>query len=232
MKSKSLLIGSALYSKRWNTVLRLKAILLTVSRNIYYFLLFVLVLLVSCKKNPVKPAPPSSIEIGGQTYGTFKTGNQEWLISNYKGPGGVPFNAANSKPEYGMYYSRAALQAIVLPQGWRIPTKNDYIKMGEAEGITFVQDGASRQEKIKSLTSKNNWRTVPGTNLSGFNAYPGGYIFRNSNPDDGDIAEFWTADGLTFSIQEIGNENALRIGFYNNSNNPEYRFNVRFVRDL
>lgn len=201
----------------------------------YYLLgLLILAVLMSCKKVRVKPtpAPLNSIEIAGRIYKTIKIGNQEWMISNYEGPGGVRFNTSNSKPGYGKYYSWTEVQSFNLPQGWRIPATADFIELAKAQGIQLVENRAHRQEKIKSLVSKTNWRSVSGNNLSGFNAYPAGYVLRDASPIDGDLSEFWTIEGKTFSIQEIPLEDALRLGSYENSHLPEYRFNVRFVRNL
>jgi uncharacterized protein (TIGR02145 family) len=106
----------------------------------------------------------------------------------------------------------------------------DYSQLAQSYGIP-VPSKLSDGEAIKALISTVNWNNAKGTNTSGFNAYPANYIFQDSNPTEGDIAEFWTADGETFSIQEAGtNLGSLRISMYQ-SNSPEYRFNVRFVKD-
>ena len=194
---------------------------------------FAFIILVSgCKKEPNEPEIQSSVEIAGLIYPTVKVGSQEWTASNYQGAGGITYNSPNTKPEYGKYYSWAEVQTISIPVGWRIPTVEDYVKLAEAQGVVFSQNQANRQEQIKKLISKTSWKTVSGNNASGFNAFPGGYALNNAAPEDGDIAEFWTNTGITFSIQEIPTQNALRVSFYNNSNSPEYRFNLRLVRDL
>lgn len=185
---------------------------------------------ISCKKDPQKVPPPVTVQIAEKSYATVKIGNQTWITSNFDGAGGVVYDALNSKPEYGKYYTFAEIKAIQLPAGWRIPTVHDYVKLAESQGVVFTNLHATRQEAIKKLTSKTNWKNLPGNNLSGFNAYPAGYIFQTSLPQDGDISEFWTAEGKTMSIQE-GANSSLRITFYDNSSSPEYRFNVRFVKD-
>jgi uncharacterized protein (TIGR02145 family) len=100
--------------------------------------------------------------------------------------------------------------------------------------ITVMQKSnylATKQPASKKLVSVTNWIRIPGNNESGFNAHPAGYIFRNIAPIDGDISEFWTATGHSFSIQEGADLTYHRLTFYDNSASGEYKFNVRFVRD-
>jgi len=193
-------------------------------------LLFSIVTLISCDDESTD-SPLQQVTIEGKPYPFVKIGNQLWTTSNYEGPGGVNYDASNTRPEYGKYYLKTELDAIVVPAGWRIPTLEDYSQLAQAHGIPLpskLSDG----EAVKALISKANWNNAKGTNTSGFNAYPANYIFKDSHPIEGDIAEFWTAGGETFSIQEAGtNLSSLRISLYQ-SNSPDYRFNVRFVKDV
>jgi len=197
-----------------------------------YCLFFVALFAVSaCKKSENeanKPKGPltSKATINNKTYPTILLGAQEWTSSNYEGDGGI----SGAKPEYGKYYTLSEALAINLSQGWRIPTVADYTQLAESQGIVVTSQSAYKQEAIKKLTSKTNWLNVQGTNESGFNAYPAGYSFSGSAPMAGDISEFWTMDGTTFSIQEGANK-SLRLVFYDNSHSSLYRFNLRFVRN-
>ena len=193
-------------------------------------LLLSIVTLTSCDDESTD-SPVQHVTIEGKQYPFVKIGNQLWTASNYEGPGGVSYDALNTRPEYGKYYLKTELDAIVLPAGWRIPTLEDYTQLAQSYGIP-VPSKLSDGEAIKALISTANWNNAKGTNTSGFNAYPANYIFNDSNPIEGDIAEFWTVDGETFSIQEAGtNLSSLRISLYQ-SNHPGYRFNVRFLRDV
>ena len=193
-------------------------------------LLFSIITLISCDDESTD-IPAEQVTIEGKHYPFVKIGNQLWTASNYEGPGGVTYDASNTRPEYGKYYLKTELDAIVVPAGWRIPTLDDYSKLAQSYGIP-IPSKLSEGDAIKALISTANWNNAKGTNTSGFNAYPANYIFINSTPIEGDIAEFWTADGETFSIQEAGtNLSSLRISLYQ-SNHPEYRFNVRFVKDV
>jgi uncharacterized protein (TIGR02145 family) len=192
-------------------------------------LLFSIVTLNSCDDESTE-TPLQQVAVDNKLYPFVKIGDQLWTSANYEGAGGVSYDASNTRPEYGKYYLKSELAAIVLPAGWRIPTMEDYSQLAQFYGIP-VPSKLSDAEPIKSLISTSNWNNAQGTNTSGFNAYPANYIFRDSNPIEGDIAEFWTVDGETFSIQEAGTDlTSLRITLYQ-SNSPEYRFNVRFVKD-
>ncbi|MBS1663260.1 MAG: hypothetical protein JST68_19610 [Bacteroidetes bacterium] len=183
-----------------------------------------------CKKDGGSVPPPDSVVIQGDTYHTVTIGNRVWTDANYKGPGGVSHGGSSARPEYGKYYSYAEVQALVLPAGWRIPTMDDYLNLCESQGIVVTNYQANKQEAIKKLSSTTNWLHTPGNNQSGFNAHPAGYIFDNNPPIGGDISEFWTRDGHTFSIQESVDSHQ-RLLFYDNSNSNLYKFNLRLVRD-
>lgn len=200
-------------------------------RIVLYFSLFTFLFLTACKDEE-NPTPKNSVTIGGASYTTITLGSLTWTATNYAGAGGIAYDALNSKPEYGRYYTKAEVDAIELPEGWRIPTEEDYRALAGHVGITTIPTTLTDTEKVKMLTSKEHWNNAVGTNTSGFNAYPTGYSFQNSLPLDGDIAEFWTDSGLTFSIQEAGMDlSSLRLTFYQSNTSPEYRFTVRFVKD-
>jgi uncharacterized protein (TIGR02145 family) len=189
--------------------------------------------LTACKKNdPKDPIPETSVtvNINGKEYKTVKIGNQTWTAENYAGDGGMAYGPA-TKPEYGKYYTNIEAKAIALPVGWRLPTADDFKTLGQANGIVFTP-GAQNTEAAKKLISKTGWKNATGSNASGFNMLPGNMIFNGQPTPDGDVAEFWTAAGTTFSIMEAGtNGSLLNVQFFSNSNQPEYRFPVRFVKD-
>lgn len=213
-------IGSLVYKNKIPMTLRSKLI----------SLLIVAIALLSCKDDEAT-SPTNCIKIDGKEYPISEIGGQLWTATNYEGSGGVSFDAENSKPEYGKYYTKAEIATIELPEGWRIPTQEDYQLLAESLTIPLPSNG-TETEKVKALTSSANWNNVNGTNSSGFNAQPAGYIFGNSLPLDGDIAEFWTSEGYTLSIQEAGTGlSSLRMVFYDSNNSPDYRFNVRFVKN-
>ncbi|MGX5687783.1 FISUMP domain-containing protein [Arcticibacter tournemirensis] len=200
-------------------------------RATFPLMLLLITASLSCRKNKKEtPEQTSSVAITGQDYQTIAIGDQIWTVTNYAGAGGIFYDDAKTKPEYGKYYTFEEAKAIVLPEGWRIPSREDFIKLAESQGVVFNGFEALNPEPLKKLVSKSRWKNISGTNESGFNAYPAGYSLNNSAPQDGDICEFWTTDGTTVSIQE-GANSTHRFTFYNDSANPVYKFNLRFVRN-
>ena len=195
-----------------------------------------LLLLSSCKKDKDKPQPQNepatgTVTINGKDYPTRKIGDRTWTLTNYDGPGGLPFGTGTEHPEYGRYYTKDEVEALQLPQGWRIPTAEDYRQLCLSQGVVFVSNlRATAQPAIKKLVSQTQWRKVNGSNETGFNAYPANYMFQNGQPIPGDIAEFWTSEGVTISFMEGADGATHNIHFYD-SNQPGYRFNLRLVKD-
>ncbi len=194
--------------------------------------LFAIILysLSSCRDNDSIEPTIEGVLIDGKEYATLKIGSQIWTTTNYEGQGGVSYDKENSRPYYGKYYTNAELATIPIPEGWRIPTQEDYAKLAQFYEIEIPSNG-NHTESIKSLMATTHWEHVIGTNTSGFNAYPAGYAFGSISPIEGEIAEFWTSEGTTLSIQEGADFSTLRILFYQSDNSPDFRFNVRFVKN-
>lgn len=198
-------------------------------KNILFLISFIVI--VACDTDEDLNSTTNRVIIEGKSYETITFGDQTWTATNYSGNGGRNFDIDNSKPAYGKYYTKAEVEAIILPEGWRLPSLEDYKKLTGFHGITIPSNG-NETEKIRALTSVDYWNNVAGTNSSKFNIYPTGYMFGTLPAIDGDIAEFWMTDGFTLSIQEAGiNLTNLRIVVYDSNNNPDYRFTVRFVKD-
>ncbi|MBO0952515.1 FISUMP domain-containing protein [Fibrella forsythiae] len=182
----------------------------------------------STDPKPAPPLSPDSVRINGHTYPTRLIGSQRWTTINYRGSGGMAYGTGTEKPIYGRYYTYAEINAITLPVGWRLPTEADWVTLVQSQGVVLEQNTARKQEAVKKLLSTTNWRSLPGTNASGFDAHPAGYSTNNSPPQDGDIAEFWATGGVSMSIQESSQSNHL-LRFYSNDNDPSVRYTVRFV---
>ena len=95
----------------------------------FFSLILLLVGVVACKE-PVatdnSPVPQAaSVLIGGHEYPVLTIGNRVWTTANHDGPGGLLYKGGTEKPEHGRYYTFEEVKAIIVPNGWRIPTMQD-----------------------------------------------------------------------------------------------------------
>lgn len=141
----------------------------------------------------------TSVRIGSLYYPTVTIGGQEWLATNYAGPGSL--NERN-KPQYGTFLEYADLAKIPLPTGWRIPSRQDYIELLESQGLT-VYDWGTNGEDIPSkrllgqLMATDAWKKKDGyaNNKSGFNAMPADVRRpKGVNNGEGTNCTLWISD--------------------------------------
>jgi uncharacterized protein (TIGR02145 family) len=218
--------------------------LLNITKNIAVILLLTFAgsaAFTSCKKETITENPSGraggdvdegdygEIIIEEKKYSTVKIGNQIWTEANYDGKAGIKLTDAPS--HYGKYYTFSEAKAVVLPEGWRLPTENDYYKLLDSQKIKIENRRVINPEEIKRLTSKNHWLHTNGNNKSGFNAQPAGYVIDSQLAAPGILAEFWTANGTTISIQESITVGELKLLFYAGDNSNTNKFNIRFVKD-
>ncbi|MFD0794013.1 FISUMP domain-containing protein [Mucilaginibacter litoreus] len=160
-------------------------------------------ILFSCsKKNENNPS--ASLELNGRSYPTVKIGSQTWTTMNYDGPGGIA-SPRNDEYDYGKYYSEKEMLAIKLPDGWRVPSKEDFVKLMKSQGeltIDVPEVTATDADGAKVLKAASSWY-LPGDNSSGFNILPGGYYqsFSKEFLEYKGMAYFWTTtSGPALSI--------------------------------
>ena len=172
-------------------------------KQVFLFMLSASLAITSCSKND-DPTPEESntVEIGGTTYPTVKIGTQTWTTVNYNGSGGVNYNDGANDPTYGKLYSFQEVRTISgLPSGWRIPTDADVKKLLSNVGTkldgTDIYVDADASKKLMSTTGWTN-TALSGTNTTGLNLMPTGYLFASSSnskdySDKGKLASFWTS---------------------------------------
>jgi len=164
------------------------------------------------KKDPTTTTDTTKVTIKGVDYPVVTIGKQRWTAINYNGPGGYDLTPAGSAADWGRLYSRSAAMAVNLPDGWRLPTNQDYISM-----YTYVIKNSGYYDttyKIYAmlLAAPTGWLYFKGNGK--FNAYPygdvqilTGHIYLPEYM--GYIAQYWTSS--TYSIGGITYYNAFEI---------------------
>jgi len=171
------------------------------------------------------------IDIEGNTYKTVIINNQEWMAENlrtakYANGDAITYmpiqpiwatieegafcyynNRTDNNEVYGKIYNGYVVSDSrnVCPNGWRVPTDNDWITLEKYVGLSeelLTQNrmrGTNQGEHLKSkrtepedhprFCSPNN-----ATNLTGFNALPSGSRLDNGYGQDlGVLAYFWSS---------------------------------------
>lgn len=191
-------------------------------------------------------APPKSgtyVKIGSLYYPTVTIGDQEWMSVNYAGPGGM---SNGSKPHYGTFLKFADLPSIQVPAGWRLPTKQDYVKLIRSQGIVFDEylestDGDDVQSKrlLGQLMATTGWIKQDGyaNNRSGFNAVPANLlVLEGVAHREGANCLLWTSEKderdnpVAFKLIQLPSDTYARFGTYPVGYYPPH-LPVRFVKD-
>jgi len=120
----------------------------------------------------------------GQIYATLEIGNQTWFAENlnYETSNSWWYNnsSANGDIYCRLYTWESAINAC--PNGWHLPSDDEWKTMEMTLGMiqSEADDGGWRgTDEGEKMKSTSDWFNCGnGTNISGFNALPGGV--RNS----------------------------------------------------
>lgn len=199
--------------------------------------LVAIVLLSSCTKTKDSTPTAPNVEIAGQSYATVTIGARIWMAVNYNGSGGTVPTIANYTTSQGKLYTLAQAQAVVLPTGWRLPTKEDFEALAVSTTKTFYKSTTSTTylegegQAAITLMSKTKWKN--GTNTTSFNAEPTSY----NTTDKYYLATFLCASP-SYSYFELADWPIIDdSGFYLEivSTKPAgwdtEKFSIRFVKD-
>lgn len=188
------------------------------------------------------PATGTYVKIGNLYYPTVTIGSQEWMSANYAGPGSLQ---ESTKPQFGTFLEYAELKNLPVPAGWRIPSKQDYTKLLESQGLVVNEWGSTDGEDVQSkrllgqLMSATGWTKQDGyaNNRSGFNALPGDVRRpRGTNYGEGTNCVLWTSEKnaqdspMSFNIVQLPSDtyasfSPIPIGY------TPTLVPVRFMRD-
>lgn len=163
--------------------------------------------------------PPTGTTVedaDGNSYGILRIGRQYWMDGNLrttKYNDGTPIvqvtdgkmwmttsegaycsyeNSTDNAALYGLLYNRAAVSSHKLcPEGWHVPTLEDWDTLGAALGGT-QNDYGSWEGVAPKLKAESGWpEGENATDESGFGGLPGGS--RRADPNDTATAKFYYA---------------------------------------
>lgn len=197
----------------------------------------------------------------GNVYGWIKIGEQIWMAENlaylpvvnqrqeesrtsplyyvydYEGTDIVEAKATSKYGEFGVLYNWPAAR-IVAPEGWHVPTDEEWKELEIFLGMTSVDAdksgiyrwSGSVGNKLKATTGWSG--DEEENNSSGFNALPAGERgTTNQFVEQGEKASFWTA------TEEDANKAYRRLlegsqpGVFRQDYYKEFGYSVRCVRD-
>ena len=194
----------------------------------------------------------------GNTYGWVRIGDQEWTTENARN-GSRVWNVEYYVPDYGWYetisfdadttdyfneygnllsYEEALASA---PEGWRLPTDDDWKKLERAMGMGGEADQTGWRGSIASLLTRSDQGAELGLKLGGSVLYSSetygvGCLLKY----DGEAGYYWTStvdeskpggDGyrMVFFRKLVSGQEEVERQSGNNSN--KY-MSVRWVRDV
>ena len=190
-------------------------------------------------------AAASNVEYGtladsrdGKSYKTVKIGSLTWMAENLNYDNsaaatgsidssfcydGIPANCE----KYGRLYQEYAATAV-CPEGWRLPTADDWRDLVNTAKSEFGDDNGSLRavgEWENSIFGDN----ITATNASGFSALPAGFRAKTGECDgEGSKAYFWGEDNMNHYAWILSNQydmekESMQRGYY--------AYAVRCVKD-
>ena len=190
-------------------------------------------------------AAVSNVEYGtftdardGKSYKTVVIGGKTWMAENLNYDNsatatgsidssfcydGIPANCE----KYGRLYQEYAATAV-CPEGWRLPTADDWRDLTTTAKSEFGDDNGS-------LRAVGQWENtifgdnVTATNASGFSALPAGYRAKTGECDgEGTKAYFWGEDNMNHYAWILSNQHDMEK---ESMQRGYYAYAVRCVKD-
>ena len=163
----------------------------------------------------------------GKTYATVEIGGRTWMAEN------LDFETENSYcyegvaancSKYGRLYTWSAAK-LVCPEGWSLPTREDFEALFEEAGGKSVAG--------KALKSASGWEKGVGPDDFGFSALPAG-----TKRYDDDLYSFEGCNTYFWTSTEWGANSAYTMSLYCSSDGAELAFDkgdegnsVRCIKD-
>ena len=131
----------------------------------------------------------------GQSYDVVKIGGLTWMAENlnFETAGSFcPEGDSRNCPRLGRLYSWAEARSV-CPDGWRLPTKEEFESLVTATSGEVAQS-SSHSRAGAALKAKDGWfKKGNGSDALGFRALPAGYRGADGRFDGiGGYAYFWS----------------------------------------
>ncbi len=127
----------------------------------------------------------------GQKYKTVKIGKQVWMAENLNYettsfPNSCYWNNPANCEKRGRLYSWIAANLVACPNGWHLPTKEEFQKLIDTVG--------GKNKAGKMLKSKSGWKKGDnGADAFGFSALPAGVGYLGFYDYGGTQTYFWSS---------------------------------------
>ncbi len=197
---------------------------------------------------------PSSItDASGNTYEVVQIGQQCWMTSNlkttkYRNGNDIPNltgvsqwsstsfgaycdyeNSVSNSETYGKLYNWYAVETEnICPEGWRVPSDEDWNTLTEVVGGSNIAGG-----KLKE-TGTSHWIT-PNSNATddyGFTALPGGMRYDQGDFNNIRYLGYWWSSTNNFSTKAwMRSINYNQSNITRSSNEKKYGHSVRCLKD-
>ncbi len=163
-------------------------------------------------------------DIDGNQYKTTIIGTQTWMAENLRttkyrngtpvqkvsdstewgslttGPAYCVYNTSTDSITYGVLYNWRAASDAICPEGWHLPSDEEWATLAAFLGATSVGGGKLKETGTAHWQSPN----TGASNETDFTALPGGYRSQNSSIRDiGKLGAFWSSTQNTASFAWI-----------------------------
>ena len=196
----------------------------------------------------------------GQKYAYIKIGNQTWMAENlkyfpsvsppssesvsspyyyvneYEGDNISEAKATTNYQMYGVLYNWPA-SVNACPTGWHLPYDKEWktleMALGMSQSEADVDWGWRGIDEGKKMKSTSGWfNNGSGTNTSGFNALPGGYLYSIGSFDGlGSLGDWWSSTEYLCSQAWGRGLRYSNVQMNRNHYNKTYGFSIRCLKN-
>ncbi len=167
--------------------------------------------------------------------GTGSNSNKLYYVYDYHGTDVNEAKATEHYKTYGVLYNWAA-SIDACPMGWHVPSDNEWKELEKALGMSVLDsDNAGWRGTFEGryLKARNGWYDQGnGSNISDFNALPGGFRLSLGVFDfEGIYANWWTSSGFSSSHSWYRSLYYQNSGVFRNNASRNQGFSVRCLKD-